>query len=94
MQGWVSGPPIATWKNMSVHQCAEKCDEEIRCKSFEYCKKQCVSNGPKQCKLTHSYYPTDPNPQKYRQWYFCQQEGKKSFMHDLSYTKRNQHLCS
>ena len=59
--------PIARWKNMSVHQCAKKCDEEIHCKSFEY------EAGSKECKISHSLYP---NQRNYRQFYFCQKEGK------------------
>jgi len=57
--------PIARWKNMSVHQCAKKCDEEIHCKSFEY------EAGSKECKISHSLYP---NQRNYRQFYFCQKE--------------------
>ena len=57
-------------KNVTVHQCAEMCDEELSCHAFEY------DHHSKQCKINH-----DPNPNqgKHRTFFFCQKESKKEF---------------
>lgn len=65
---------------MSLQQCAEKCEKEIHCKSFEY------STSKKLCKINHA---SKPNKQKFLQFSFCQKEGENFFIHDALYTQRN-----
>ena len=51
----------------SIDQCAELCDEEPLCLSFEYSKKY------EQCKLNHKGNPTTGEP--YPNFVFCQRQG-------------------
>ena len=56
-------------KNIStISMCAELCDEDPNCKSFEYNKKAA------QCKLNHNPNPTQKEP--YPDFVFCQRESE------------------
>ena len=54
-------------KNLRLDQCAEICDQEILCKSFEYDKKS------KSCKINHA---VQPDGGKFYGFFFCQKQSK------------------
>ena len=55
-------------KHLRLDQCAEICDQEILCKSFEYDKKS------KSCKINHAVQPDDEK--KFYGFFFCQKQSK------------------